>query len=89
MGETVLRGAIYHHSSRRRREVVFDVGLRTRVEEVIAAVRTMLMSKTLPPPVNDKRCEHCSLKESCMLSVVGEQERARTVVAGLFSVTET
>ena len=87
-GQEVPRGAIYHHSSRRRREVICDDGLRNRVAETVAAIQRMLVSTTLPPPVNDKRCDHCSLKESCMPSVIGEQDRAKTVVAGLFSVPD-
>lgn len=80
----VPRGAIYHHSSRRRREVVFTPALRRQVEEAIAGIRQMLGSGTLPPPVNDRRCERCSLIESCMPAVIGEQERARVLVRGLF-----
>jgi CRISPR-associated exonuclease Cas4 len=89
MGLSVPRGAIYHHSSRRRREVVFDEHLRARVAEAVAAIRAMLSEKTLPEPVNDKRCERCSLQESCMPSVIGEQRRAKSVVRGLFSVQDT
>jgi CRISPR-associated exonuclease Cas4 len=88
-GLPVPRGAIYHHSSRRRREVVFDEYLRARVTEAVAMIRAMLSEKTLPDPVNDKRCECCSLLESCMPSVIGEQERAKSVVRGLFSVQDT
>ena len=83
-GKEVPRGAIYHHSSRRRREVVFSPALRRKVEEAIVEIRHMLGSGTLPPPVNDRRCEYCSLQESCMPSVIGEQERARVLVRGLF-----
>lgn len=83
-GREVPRGAIYHHSSRRRREVVFAPALRRRVEEAVTGIRRMLESDTLPPPVNDRRCEHCSLRESCMPAVIGEQERARVLVRGLF-----
>jgi CRISPR-associated exonuclease Cas4 len=83
-GKEVPRGAIYHHSSRRRREVVFTPELRKRVEEAIGGIRLMLGSGTLPHPVNDRRCEHCSLIASCMPAVVGEQERARGLVRGLF-----
>ena len=85
-GKEVPRGAIFHHSSRRRREITFTSALRARVEEAVAAIREMLANKTLPPPVNDKRCDRCSLLESCMPSVVGEQARARRVVSGLFTV---
>ena len=88
-GLPVPRGAIYHHSSRRRLEVVFDEHLRARVAEAVAAIRAMLSANALPEPVNDKRCERCSLLESCMPSVIGEQRRAKSVVRGLFSVQDT
>lgn len=87
-GKKVPRGAIYHHSSRRRREVVFTPVLRQRVEQAITGIRQMLGSGTLPPPVNDRRCERCSLIESCMPSVIGEQERARVLLRGLFVAKE-
>jgi len=87
-GKRVPRGAIYHHSSRRRREVIFNADLRRRVEETVQAIRTMLTTPVLPPPVNDKRCEHCSLRESCMPSVIGEQRRTKSLLRGLFSVQE-
>lgn len=87
-GKSVPRGAIYHHGSRRRREVIFDEALRSHVEESVMAIRAMLSARVLPPPVNDKRCERCSLKESCMPSVIGEQDRVKTVVAELFSVPD-
>jgi CRISPR-associated exonuclease Cas4 len=88
-GLSVPRGAIYHHSSRRRREVVFDAHQRARVAVAVAAIRTMLAANALPEPVNDKRCERCSLLESCMPSVIGEQRRAKAVVRGLFVVQDT
>ena len=88
-GKDVPRGAIYHHSSRRRREVLFTPDLRRRVAEAINGIRQLLGSGTLPPPVNDRRCERCSLKESCMPSVIGEQERARILVRGLFVAKES
>jgi CRISPR-associated exonuclease Cas4 len=85
-GQPVPRGAIYHHSSRKRREVEFTSGLRARVIEVTQAIRTMLVSKQLPPPVNDRRCTHCSLQESCMPSVINEGRRASVVVRDLFTI---
>lgn len=87
-GKDVPCGAIYHHSSRRRREVGFTPELRRYVEEAIGEIQLMLVSGTLPPPVNDRRCERCSLKESCMPSVISEQERARVLVRGLFVAKE-
>jgi CRISPR-associated exonuclease Cas4 len=87
-GKEVPCGAIYHHSSRRRREVVFDPPLRAMVEETIAAIRQMLADKIIPPPVNDARCKHCSLLESCMPAVIGEQKRADAVRKSLFQIND-
>ncbi|MEO6563051.1 MAG: CRISPR-associated protein Cas4 [Nitrosospira sp.] len=64
-GKSVQRGAIYHHSSRRRREVAITDTLRRQVEETTALIRALLVSGKLPPPVNDTRCKECSLKNIC------------------------
>ena len=87
-GKDVSRGAIFHHSSRRRREVVFSVDLRSHVVGVVSEIRQMMSSATLPPPVNDKRCDRCSLRESCMPAVIAEQTRVEALMRGLFSVTD-
>ncbi|MDR4461690.1 MAG: CRISPR-associated protein Cas4 [Nitrospirales bacterium] len=88
-GQEVSCGAIYHFKSRRRREVVFDQPLRDAVSKAVQDIRNMLGRKKLPPPVNDKRCEHCSLQESCMPSLLGEQARAQTLADELFSIKDS
>lgn len=85
-GQPVPRGAIYHHSSRKRREVECTPELRAQVAQSIQAIRRMLADKHLPPPVNDQRCTHCSLRESCMPAVVDEGRRASSVVRDLFTI---
>lgn len=87
-GKSVPRGAIYHHGSRRRREVIFGEALRSHVGAAVTAIRELLSARVLPPPVNDKRCDHCSLRESCMPSVVDERVRVKQLLQGLFTVTE-
>lgn len=57
-GQPVPAGAIFHFSSRRRREVVIGPELRYAVETTVLAVRAMLASAKLPAPVNDDRCRH-------------------------------
>jgi CRISPR-associated exonuclease Cas4 len=88
-GQDVPRGAIFYHGSRRRKEVAFDEKLRSLVEESVAAVRAMFDDARLPPAVNDRRCTHCSLKESCMPDVVDATERLSDVEGELFSVEIT
>jgi CRISPR-associated exonuclease Cas4 len=85
-GRMVPHGAIYYHGARRRKEVVCDAALRHRVAETIVAVRQMLATGKLPPAVNDTRCQHCSLKESCLPAVVGEAWRLQTLQTTLFHV---
>ncbi|MBI3479774.1 MAG: CRISPR-associated protein Cas4 [Nitrosomonadales bacterium] len=64
-GKPVLNGEIYHHGSRRRREVAITQELRQQVRETVAAIRAMLDSGRLPPPANDARCKECSLNDLC------------------------
>lgn len=86
MGQAVPRGAIFHHKSRRRREVFFTPTLRRQVEEAVTAIRSLLAEKKLPPPVNDRRCEKCSLKEACMPQVTESRNREKRLLANLFEV---
>ena len=85
-GQAVPKGAIFHHSSRRRREVEFTPVLRQKVEEKVKQIRLMLASRTLPPAVNDARCKHCSLQDSCLPSVTNEKKRLQRFAGELFTV---
>lgn len=87
-GQAVPKGAIYHASSRRRREVVFDAPLRQRLEEVIPELRQMLRQEVLPAPVADARCRHCSLKSSCLPEAVVNQRRIKRLLSGLWQIEE-
>lgn len=65
LGKPITKGAIYHHTSRRRREVSITPDLRQQVEDTVVAIRTMLRFGKLPPPANDQRCKECSLNDIC------------------------
>ena len=62
----VEKGAIFHHRSRRRREVVIGKKLRSQTLTIIDQTRAMLAAQRLPPPVADARCPDCSLLDACM-----------------------
>ena len=64
-GKSVSEGAIFYASSRRRRLVQVNDGLRLQVQQAVAAVRSMLLTGRLPPAVNDERCRACSLFQQC------------------------
>ena len=66
LGVPVPEGALYWYGSRKRVPVVFDEPLRCRTLDVIEQTRTLLESGIVPPPVDDERCENCSLRASCL-----------------------
>lgn len=84
LGTAVTKGAIYHATSRRRREVEITQELRTLVKYTADAIRTMLANAVLPPPVNDARCEQCSLKESCQPEMIAGRIQQQRMRAALF-----
>ena len=88
-GKPVEKGAIYHHSSRRRREVAVTSELRQQVEGAISAIRAMLTSGKLPPPANDARCKECSLNDICQPQAMVRTAGQKLLVAELFNVDES
>lgn len=87
-GKPVTHGSIYHHSSRRRREVAITAALRLQVEEAIAAIRLLLASNELPPPVNDARCKECSLKDICQPEVLSRKSVYQAERAKLYIIDD-
>lgn len=87
-GKPVLKGAIYHHTSRRRREVGITPELRQQVENTVAAIRAMLASGKLPPPANDQRCKECSLNDICQPQALAAKSLQRKMEETLFVVEQ-
>jgi len=83
-GEQVPRGAIYHYSSRKRREVTITDKLRFQVEEAVIAIRDLLRGSTLPKPVNDNRCRYCSLIDACLPKAITNQDRLHRLTQELY-----
>lgn len=88
LGIAVPQGAIYYCSSRVRREVTFDTVLREAVEYTTHEVRKMLNDSYVPPPVNDQRCNKCSLIESCLPNVTAKARQWRRYYSLLFQVED-
>ncbi len=84
IGKVITHGAIYHHTSRRRREIAITPELRQQVEDTVAAIRAMMDSGKLPPPVNDARCKECSLKEICQPQALAERVVQHSLLETLY-----
>ncbi len=69
LGKPVEEGALYYASSKRRRAVPITPQLRDAVVQTADAVRQMVASGQLPPPLPPeqaaRRCKGCSLQERC------------------------
>ncbi len=68
-GKPVNEGALYYATSKRRRVVPITDQLRADVVQTAEAIRQMLTSGVLPPPLAAehaaKRCKGCSLQDRC------------------------
>ncbi len=68
-GKPVNEGALFYATSKRRRVVQITVQLRAEVQRTAHAIRQMLNSGKLPPPLEAdqavRRCKACSLKDCC------------------------
>lgn len=85
LGRSVPKGAIFHATSHRRREVQITPELRDLVVNSADAIRSMLVSGKLPAPVNDARCNECSLKEMCQPDALTLREKQNRQRINLFN----
>jgi CRISPR-associated exonuclease Cas4 len=64
-GEKLAVGVIFYAASKRRRSVDLTDTLRSDTEAAAARLHQLIRSREIPPPVNDERCEDCSLQGPC------------------------
>lgn len=83
--QPILKGAIYHQQSRRRREVEIDAPLRDAVTTAVYEMRKLLLADRLPKPVDDiRRCGECSLQEICEPELARASDTIMSMGARLF-----
>lgn len=62
----VPEGALFYGKTRRRHSVAFTPELRRLTEDAAARLHEILAEGVTPPPVNDARCDRCSLASACL-----------------------
>ncbi|MCK6390753.1 MAG: CRISPR-associated protein Cas4 [Azonexus sp.] len=87
-GKPVPEGALYYASSRRRRIVAVDADLRAKTELTVAAVRHLLQSGEMPPPLNDDHCRACSLRDLCQPEALAPTPEHVALRRSLFEVDD-
>lgn len=76
-GTTVTQGFIYYAQSHQRQPVEISLELRERAIATIQAVRTLLSTGTMPPPIYTQRCRGCSLYANCLPQAAQKVSRYR------------
>ncbi len=71
----IKRGFIYHAMSKKRREVIFDEGLRNETLATIENVRQLLQTQSIPAAEYKPRCHGCSLYGTCLPKLSDADER--------------
>jgi len=85
-GVTVERGAVFHATSKRRREVEFSVELRQLTENASIELHRLIEQARVPPAVFKPACEECSLFEICLPKVTCSAYRLARAAHRLFEI---
>ena len=84
--QPIATGAIFHASSKRRREVAFTPRLRAATEDAIAGLHRLLGSGEIPPAVYRDACKQCSLFPICLPQVTSRPPGLPQMSSALFQV---
>lgn len=77
----IVSGALFYGQTRHREEVNFTPQLRGQVEGLAAKLHTLIRNRTTPPPVYEKKCEQCSLKEECLPQTIAARKSVARFVS--------
>lgn len=72
-GAQVPEGMLFYGAPRRRYEVLFDAELRERTEALCARLHELARARKTPAARYDKKCDNCSLIDSCMPKTIGKR----------------
>ncbi|HUJ10880.1 MAG TPA: CRISPR-associated protein Cas4 [Verrucomicrobiae bacterium] len=80
----IPEGALFYDKSKRRQVVKFDEKLRAITMQAAQEFHRLVREHCTPPPVNDERCEQCSLRDQCLPTVVDKQGSVHRYVQSLY-----
>lgn len=78
MGLDVPCGALFYGKTRRREDVILDDTLREETRNAALKVHELILSGKTPGPVYKKRCESCSLIDTCMPKTMGKRRSVKS-----------
>jgi len=85
-GRPISAGAVFHATSKRRREVLFTQELRQCTENFIFELHAMAKENMVPPARFKPACEECSLFDVCLPKATSASDRASRLAKVIFEV---
>ena len=73
----IKEGALFYGISKRRKNVSFNAGLRSAVENAVERLHKLVAEGITPPAIYEKKCDSCSLLNVCMPKTAGNRKSAR------------
>lgn len=87
LGVMIPGGALFYGKNRRRQEVAFDADLRLQTENTARMLHRLIAGGITPPPVYEKKCDTCSLKNICLPKALGKRRRVEHYLRQSLEVT--
>jgi CRISPR-associated exonuclease Cas4 len=81
LGVAIDGGALFYGTTRRRKEVPFDAGLRNRTEGLARRMHDLYSARVTPPAVYAKKCDRCSLYDRCLPRTASKRDVVKRYLA--------
>ena len=81
LGVPIAEGSLYYGTTHRRHDVPLTPHLRERTEMLAARLHDLLQQDITPPAQYEKKCDTCSLKETCLPKAAGSRKSARAYLS--------
>ena len=76
-------GALFYGQRRRRKDVLFDSGLRKLTLEILAATRQMIAAGRTPAAVYSKKCGSCSMLHLCLPKICSAEHSVQRYLSSM------
>lgn len=65
-------GYLYYTDSKSRIKIEFTPELRKKVKDAAELAWDIILSETVPPPIDSEQCQGCALKERCLPDLINQ-----------------
>jgi len=84
----IPEGALFYGQKRRRKLIIIDADLRQLTESIAEQIHQLFKSGLTPPAEYSKKCDQCSLLQSCMPKSCRKDRSVRRYMTRMLKETE-